>query len=52
MKIKVKCPKCKVDCINVLEKTLTLNKDILFQCPVCKMEIPVRLFKTKYNGSW
>lgn len=48
----VLCPKDKCECKPVLRKTLPVNKDILFVCPKCKMEIPVRLYKTKYDGLW
>jgi len=31
---------------------MTLNKDMLFQCPICKRVIPVRIFKTKTSTLW
>ena len=52
MKIIVKCPNCKGECKKVLDKTMSINKDILFQCPICKMIIPVRIFKTKTSKLW
>jgi len=52
MKVVVTCPKCKTKCVIVLEKTLSLNKDILAQCPKCKMIIPVQLYELRKNNKW
>ena len=49
MKVTVKCPICDGECVKLFEKTLSINKDILFSCPNCKIEIPVRIFKSKYE---
>lgn len=47
MRMNVICPKCGCDCKCVLEKTLSINKDLLFICPSCNIVIPVRLFYVK-----
>lgn len=53
MKIIVNCPNCKgIRCKKVLDKTMSINKDMLFQCPTCKLVIPVRIFKTKTSKLW
>ena len=52
MKISVSCPRCGITCIKVMDKTMSINKDMLFQCPYCKCVIPVRILKTKYSNVW
>lgn len=52
MRIFVNCPKCKSACVKLLDKTLSTNKDILFQCPNCKYIIPIRIYKTKNDRLW
>ena len=52
MRVYVDCPKCGIACKKVLDKTMSINRDMLFQCPYCKCIIPIRLFKTKTNNIW
>ena len=52
MKIVVECPCCNRVCKKVLDKTMSINKDMLFECPVCKRVIAIRVFKTKYSKLW
>ena len=53
MRIEIKeCPICGSKCKKILEKTLPINKDMLFQCIACKCVIPVRIFKTKEDKLW
>lgn len=53
MKIVVTCPNHKgVKCKKVLDKTQSVQKDMLFQCPVCKCIIPVSILKTKTTELW
>lgn len=49
MRLEVKCPKCGKPCNKILDKTMSINKDLLYQCNTCKLIIPVRIFKTKYE---
>lgn len=49
MKIVVICPNCGNECVKLFEKTLPINKDMLFSCHKCKLQIPVRIFKSKYE---
>lgn len=52
MKVVVECPCCKIVCKKILDKTMSINKDLLFQCPHCKRIIPVRVFKTLDKNLW
>ena len=37
MKVVVNCPICGEKCTPVLEKTMSINKDILFECSSCRV---------------
>lgn len=52
MKVVVRCPNCGRVCMEVLEKTMPINKDMLFYCLICKLIIPIRIFKDKNCKLW
>lgn len=52
MRVEIKCPICGSKCNKILEKTLLINKDILFRCINCKCLIAIRIFKTKEDKLW
>lgn len=49
MRLVVKCPKDGQECNKILDKTMSLHKDLLYQCPICKLIIPIRIFKVKHE---
>ena len=52
MNIYVNCPCCKKPCKKVLDKTNGTKKEMLFQCPLCKRIIPLKLTKTLNSKLW